>query len=378
MSILILIFNNILNNLIVKAKETGSQVNSYLVETISGIETVKNQNIMDFVKNNFLLKYSKYNNASYKQNYLFIILEFIKNVIICLSNLIILIIGSYLIVHNKLDLAILITFMTLTNYIFSPLNNLIDLLLSFNDAKVSFNRIHELYEVEEEKSIKKNSNIDGNIIVNKLDYSYNSSTPFLKNINIDIKKGEKVLIYGKSGSGKSTLAKILTGNLKVMNKMVMFDNKDINRYSISDLRNNVRYISNNETIFTDTVKNNILLDKDNDESFDEAIKICMVDEFIESKPLAYDLLLEENGFNLSGGQKQRIVLARSMLNNATIYIFDEALNQVDIVRERQILTNIFNKYKDKTFIYISHRFNNADLFNKKYRIDDGVSYNESI
>ena len=77
-------------------------------------------------------------------------------------------------------------------------------------------------------------------------------------------------------------------------------------------------------------------------------------------------------------EKQRIILARSLLNNANIYILDEALNQVDIVRERQILTNIFAKYKDKTFIYISHRFNNSDLFDKKYRIEDGESYAEAI
>ena len=360
-------------------KESGSKVNSYLIETINGIETIKNQNVTDYVKKKFLLKYSKYNKESYNQNHLFVILEFSKGLILALSDLIILIVGSYLIVHDKLDLAVLITYITLANYIFSPLDNLINLLLSLKEAQVSFDRIHELYEVEEENIInKRNENIKGNIEVKKLNYSYNMYTPFLKNINLNIKPGERILIYGKSGSGKSTLAKILCGNLKATNKQVFIDAKDINRYSLNSLRKNICYVSNYETIFTDTVLNNILLEKEEDELFDEIVKICMVDEFIESKPLAYNLLLEENGFNLSSGQKQRIVLARSLLNNANIYIFDEALNQLDIIRERQILTKIFDKYKDKTFIYISHRFNNSDLFDKKYKIEDGISYEETI
>ncbi len=378
-SILIIVFNSLLKRVIQETKETGALVNSYLVESISGIETIKSQNITSFIKDKFLLKYSKYNKTSYKENRLFIILEFIKELVLNLSNLIILIVGSYLIVSNKLDLAILITFITLTNYIFSPLNNLIELLLSLDEAKVAFDRIYELYEVEEEKNINNIcSKINGNFDIRHLMYSYNSYTPFLKDINMNIKQGEKVLIYGKSGSGKSTLAKILIGNLKVKNKMIDIDSKDINRYQISNLRKDICYVSNNETIFTDTVINNILMDKDYSSDFDEVTKMCMVDEFIENNFLAYDLILEENGFNLSGGQKQRIILARSLLNNAQVYIFDEALNQVDIIREREILTNLFNKYKDKTFIYISHRFNNSDLFDKKYKIEDGVSYYEAL
>ena len=132
-------------------------------------------------------------------------------------------------------------------------------------------------------------------------------------------------------------------------------------------------------LFTDTVRNNIVLDRDiNDSDYEKALDFSLTSEIL-SNSMAYDEnLLEENGFNLSSGQKQRIILARNLLKKANIYILDESLNQVDINKERKILLNIFNEYSDKTFIYISHRFDNADLFNKKYRIDDGVSYNESI
>ena len=376
--LIIFIYNKPLDDKISKAKEYNANVNSYLVESISGIETIKHQNMVPYSKKHFLLKYLKFNRNSFDYNKTFINFDFIKNLIINISDLLLLIIGSYLVVEKELDLASLITFITLNSYVLNPIDNFTDLILSFKDAIISFNRIKELYEVEEEKdSNDSKRNIIGNISTNHLNYSYNNTDFLLKNINIDIKSGENVLIYGKSGCGKSTLAKILTGDLKIDNKKVFINSSDLNRYKISDLRKNICYISNQEMIFTDTVYNNIILDKEK-KNFDEIVKLCMVDEFIENEPLTYDLLLEEGGFNLSSGQKQRIILARSLLKNANIYILDEALNQVDIDKERLILSNLFKKYPNKTFIYISHRFNNSDLFDKKYRIEDGVSYYDNL
>lgn len=376
--LVILFFNKPLDYQILKAKSNAGKLNSYLVETINGIETIKNQNIVPFIKKRFLIKYSKYNINSYKYNNLFIIFTFIKDLFIEIANILVLILGSYLVINNNLDLASLITFTMLNSYVFTPLNTISDLLLSLKEAKVAYNRIKELYEIEEEKDNTKYKKITGNIVIKNLSYSYNVKDLFLKNINLSIKKGQRILIYGKSGSGKSTLAKILNGELKIENKYLYYDDRDINRYSKSNIRKDICYISSKDTIFTDTVYNNIILDKEEDNTFDKVVKLCLVDEFIEDKNLAYDTPLEEDGFNLSGGQKQRIVLARSLLKDSNIYILDEALNQVDIEKERTILNNIFKAYPNKTFIYISHRFNNNDLFDKKYRIEDGVSYEECI
>ena len=378
MILALLLFEKPIETSIAKAKEYGGSLDSYLVESISGIETIRHQNVLEYFKKKFLLKYCKYNNTSYRYNNIFITLDFIKSIINMLGNLLIITIGTYLVVLNKLSVASLITFITLNGYVLNPIDNFTELVLLIKDAKVSFKRINELFEIEEEKddSIIKNS-IKGNIEINDLTYSYNNRDIFLKSINMSINKGNKILIYGHSGSGKSTIAKILSGDLKTSNKNILYDNKDINRYSINEIRKDICYVSSKDTLFTDTVYNNIVLNKD-DNNFDDVINICLVDEFIKNKDLAYNFLIEEDGFNLSGGQRQRIALARAILKDANIYIFDEALNQIDIEKERIILKNIFDKYKDKTFIYISHRFNNADLFDKKYRIEDGISYEEYI
>ena len=151
----------------------------------------------------------------------------------------------------------------------------------------------------------------------------------------------------------------------------------MNNYSLNHIRREVCYISQQETLFTESIYQNIVLDKQVDyNDFLDIAKCCMIDEFANTDILAYDKLLEENGFNLSGGQRQRIILARALLKDAQIYILDESLNEVDINKERQILEKLFNIYKNKTFIVISHRFHNQDLFNKKYKIDNGVSYEE--
>lgn len=159
---------------------------------------------------------------------------------------------------------------------------------------------------------------------------------------------------------------------------IKIDNIDINHYHLENIRTNITYVTSNEYLFTDTLKNNILLYKEYpEEKFKEVCKICFVDDIIENKMTGYDSLIEENGFNLSTGEKQRIVLARSILRKSNIYIFDEALSGIDIERERKILKKIFEYLKDKTIIVISHRFNNKNCFSRVLKMEKGKIYEKS-
>ena len=150
--------------------------------------------------------------------------------------------------------------------------------------------------------------------------------------------------------------------------VVSINNIDINHYHLESIRANITYVNNNEYLFNDTLINNICMYKDYDlEEINKLKDMCLISFDLEK-------MIEENGFNFSSGEKQRVVLARALFRKSNIYIFDEALNQIDIYREKKILTNIFKYYKDKTIIIISHRNNNKNLFDRCLVLDEGNIY----
>ncbi len=153
---------------------------------------------------------------------------------------------------------------------------------------------------------------------------------------------------------------------------VFINNYDINDISLNTIKNNISYISQDEILYTGSIKDNIKLNRNiDDKEFLKVTKITRVDEIINNSLLGYDMILEENGFNISGGQKQRIILARALLKKSNIILIDEGLNQIDINLERKILKDIFRVYKNKTIIIVSHRKENIDLYDKVIKISNG-------
>lgn len=375
--IVLLIFWKVLYTKLKTIKDKNIAVNNYLVETISGIETIKGFGLKEFIENKFVRKYNDYLKESFKTNKIFIYFESIKSFIE--ENMIVIIL-SYsvaLINNNCLTIGLLMSYYLLLSFYLEPIRNLFSIGLNYKDVKVSLEKINELYDyrIESNSKLLKQDKIKGNISIKNLKYCYTPKNNLLKNINFEIKDKDRVLIYGKSGSGKSTIAKILAKSLSNFDGKILLDNRDLNEYDPNYLLNRLCYISQNEILFQGSIYENIYLNSDRKyDDFLDICSLCKVDEIIEKNPLKYNMLLEENGFNISGGERQRILLARALLKDADIYIFDESLNEIDIEREKEILTSVFKKYKDKTFIIISHRYHNNHLFNKKIEIKHGTSY----
>lgn len=367
--ILVIIFQNIFTPYIEECKILKDKTTSYMVESISGFESVKGIGIENKIISKFKNKYLLFTNKINKFNKLYNIEQLFKELIHDIGNVIILFIGINLVIKNEITLGSLITFNTLLNYFLGPIQNLIEIGNDIKETKIVFRRICELNFSNDNQEINLINKIRGNILIKDLNYSYDSNNQVFKNVNLKIKKGNKVIILGESGIGKSTLFKIIMKYHNVNRNHVFIDNIDINDISSNKIKDNITYISQNEMLFTDTIYNNLTLAMTNNK-FNKILDICCVKDIIKNNQLGLNTLIEENGFNFSGGEKQRIILARALMKNFNILIIDEGLNQVDVNLERVILKKLFKEYHDKTIIVISHRKDNIDLYNQMIKFDN--------
>ena len=371
----ITITNKYKKKLIKKVHKNEDIINSYLIQGISNVDTIKGSHLEKRFIDKFSINYKIFQESIYKYNDILEIEKFIKALLNDLIYIFILGFGSFLVIKDKMSLGNLIIYQTLVNYYLQAFLNVISIISTFSSFKVSLNRIEELYMIDNEE-FKNNYfylpyTLDGKIEIKNLNYKIGTKIIF-DNLSLCINKGEKILLSGESGSGKSTLVKMLLRYIETEYNKIKISNIDINHYHLQNIRTNITYVTSNEYLFNDTVKNNLCLYKEyTEEEIDNVCKICLVDDIFKYKSNYLETIIEENGFDLSNGERQRIILARSLLKKSNIYIFDEALAQIDINREKKILEEIFKYLKDKTIIIISHRFNNKKLFDRVLKIEKG-------
>ena len=352
---------------------SSARTNSLLTESISSYETIKGLSLEESFIKRINKRYESMINNNLLLNKNLNLENLLKNLFEGIIIIFILYRGFTSVINNNLSLGSLITYNTLILYFLTPIKNTLDFYKEFYYIKNSLIRINNLINYKYESlDTKQNINIHGNIHITNLNYSYNNHHSILNNLTLDIKEGSKVLILGYSGSGKSTILKLLYRYYEISKNMIFINNKDLLNYDIADIRNSITYVSQNEYLYTDTIKNNIILDRNILESkFITICKLLYIDDFVKDKPLAYNYIVEENGANLSGGERQRIILARALLKESNYIFVDEGLNEIDINLERKILKNIFLYYRNKTIIIISHRTDNMDLFDNVIYLEKG-------
>ncbi|MBR7042438.1 MAG: ATP-binding cassette domain-containing protein, partial [Bacilli bacterium] len=354
-------------------QERSAKTNSLLVESLTGYASIKGLNLED----NFIHKINgSYLDLTYDNLCLIKInniSSFIKNLMEGIFIILVIYLGINLVMDNAMTLGSLLTYYTLLFYFLNPIRNALDFYKEYYYTKSSIHRIDSMMEYKYDK-LDDSSNLPfaNDIHIKNLTFSYDNRRDILKNITLDIQEGRKVLLLGASGSGKSTLLKLIYRYYDVLRNEIFLGKYDLLDYKLSDIRRNISYLSQDEFLYTDTIKNNIILDRRiTDKEFLDICKLTYVDEIVKDNPLGYDMPLEENGINISGGQRQRIILARTLLKETKIILIDEGMNEIDTGLERNILMNIFKYYPDKTFIIISHRTSNLDLFDKVIVLSKG-------
>ena len=371
------IFKNKIKDKTIKYYKQEEKVNSYLVESLSSVDAIKGMHIEKRTIDKFLLKYKKYLESVYSLSITNEANKSLKNIINSIFIVLLLHLGTILVIDNKITLSEFIIYQSINNFYLSSFYSFISIINEYPKYKASLERIEDIFNIKEEvfdsSNYYTNYNLNGDILYKNLSYSYNSKK-LLNNINFKIKYKDKIFLYGPSGTGKSTFVKLLMRYIEMPFGYISINNIDINHYHLDILRNNITYVSQQEYLFNDKLYNNITLGREIDKNeIEKVVKMLYLNEVG-----SLNRMVEENGFNFSGGERQRIILARSVLKKSSIYIFDEALSQIDVIKERDILINIFKYLKDKTIIVISHRFDNKDLFERIIRIEKGSIYEEKL
>ncbi len=367
--VIVLLFIKPFKNRIQEYKNSHEENTNFLIESLSSYECVKGNSIEGNINSKYKTMHYKFTNLVLNFAKTYNLENLFKDLISELSIVLVIFIGITEIENSLMNIGSLITFTFLFSNFTGPIKDIFDSSFEFEESLNALKRVLELnYKVKSNGLIKEITKTD--IVVKNLNYSYDEEV-ILKDVNLNIKEGEKVIVVGESGCGKSTLMKILKNYLEIKPNMVSIGSCDLKDYSNESFKS-ISYIGQTEMLFTDTIYRNIDLYRNiNENKVLELAKLCFVDEFAKRNDLGYNMLIEENGFNLSGGEKQRIVLARTLLSNSKIILIDEGTNQLDVSLERKILKRIFEKFKEKTIIVVSHRVDNFDLFDHFIKLEGG-------
>lgn len=376
--VIIILIRNRMDKSFKLAQKSFTDLSEYVQESTDSVRTMKafcgeEKQIEEFEKKNATLKKNNIS-VSINQNLLFVCVSFGFGIAYAIS----LLYGSNLVLKNEISIGDLIAFNGYLAILEAPVTWIPWLLGRAKKFKVSFDRLDKMFKLPEEEieDFEKNNNdkLEGNIEIKNLTYNYPGYIEtVLENININIKKGESLGIIGVIGSGKTTLMNLLLKLYDVERGKIFIDGKDINDINVKTIRDNICYITQDNFLFSATLKENINLFKDEykDEDIEESTKQAMIYDEISSMEEGINAVIGEKGIDLSGGQKQRVVISRAFLNNSNIIIFDDTFSALDNRTEQHVLNNIKELTKNKTCIIVSNRISDIKDCDKIIVLEQG-------
>jgi ATP-binding cassette subfamily C protein len=275
-------------------------------------------------------------------------------------------IGILMVLFGLLTIGKMLAIFAYAWVIMRPMDKLINFTHLYYNAKSSIERLNEILKLDNEP--KYELKIDpfkdkksASIRLRGVSFSYDGETEVLKDISLEIKEGEKVAIIGETGSGKSTLAQILIGLYPIEQGEIFYNNIEIRDIGYKNVRENVGFVIQSPMMFNNSLRFNLTLGREyNDNKIYEALKVAQLYDFVIGLDNGLDTIVGKNGTKLSGGQKQRLSIARVLLDNPKIIIFDESTSSLDNETEDKLLKALDEHIKDKTTITIAHRKNSID------------------
>lgn len=354
-----------------------SKVSSFTQEIFSGIRVIKAYSLENQHQDNMYTLALESKSKSLDLAKVQSLFGPLMLALIGISNLVVIYFGGLMYIDGTIkSIGTIAEFILYVNMLTWPVASLGWVSSMVQEAEASQKRLNEFLKIKPE--IKNNnpekSIIEGAIAFENVSYTYeDTNITALKNISFTVNKGETLAILGKTGSGKSTILSLISRMYDVTNGAVKIDQKEISRLNLFDLRNSIGIVPQDAFLFSDSIKNNIKFGKE-DAEIEEvmaAAKNAVVHNNIMGFNKQYETILGERGITLSGGQKQRVSIARAIIKNPPILLFDDCLSAVDTETEEAILNNLNAICRDKTTIIVSHRVSSAKNADKIIILEDG-------
>jgi ATP-binding cassette subfamily C protein LapB len=348
-----------------------------LNESVTGLEIIKSVRGQNRMKSQFENSLDQTTYFNEKSQHLSQMVTYFTAFISQLSNVAIVIMGVYLASSGDITMGAIIAAMMLNGRIIAPISQIVSMVIRYDRTILSYNNINELMSMDVERDDKvylSRPNLQGDIVFKDVTFSYKDQNfEALKNINLSIKKGEKVAILGKIGSGKSTLSKLIMNLYTPTTGSILFDNTDVRQIDPVDLRRVIGYVPQEPFLFLGTVRDNITIGENFvcDEDLIEASKIAGLHDFLGKHEAGFDLLLGERGDGLSGGERQSITLARALISKPNLLMMDEPTNSMDTQTEQAFIKNMKSIIKDQTLVVLTHKMSILELVDRVIILHDG-------
>lgn len=331
-----------------------------LVETIHGVQTVKALSMEPTQRKVWDDRSAQAVAMHYRVGKISIAATTVSKLLEKLMTVSIVFAGAYLVFNDEITVGALVAFNMISGRVSGPLVQMVSLIHSYQECALSVRMLGEVMNRPEEAGLGHGLRpaVEGKIEFENVSFQYNAtSAPALDDVSLEIPAGKVFGLVGRSGSGKTTITRMVQGMYQIQSGLIRVDGLDMRELDITHLRQNIGVVLQENFLFRGSVRDNIGMAKSN-ATFKEivyAAKLAGADEFVERMPQSYDTLLEENGSNLSGGQKQRLAIARALLTNPRILIFDEATSSLDPESEAIIQRNLRRIAKGRTVLVVSHR-----------------------
>lgn len=361
-----------------KSQRYFTNLSEYVQESTDAIRTTKaysgeTNQLKKFIKKNSILKKGNIAVDVYST-----LLSTTVSVCFGLCYGITILYGSKLVLNNTITIGQFVAFNGYIGLFVTPISWIPGIVSKFERAQISFNRLERVFNFKKEnlllENIENQEKIYGDIRIENLSFNYPEYTDsVLENITINIPKGSSLGIIGTIGSGKTTLMNLLLRLYDVSDNKIFIGNKDINSLDLALLRESICYITQDNFLFSTTIKENISLfknDFDDDEIKDSTKKAMLLDDLLKMSDNIYTVI-GERGIDLSGGQKQRVVISRAFLNKSNIIIFDDTFSALDNKTEEKLLKNVKELTKDKICIIISNRISDVKDADNIIVLDSG-------